>query len=180
MHRVLPLIAATLLAAVLLPAAHAHDARKPAPHGPFHALKFRDLGPAVAGGRVTSVLGVPGDAGLYYVGAAGGGVWKTTDGGTTWKSIFDHEPTQSIGALALAGGNPNWLWVGTGEGNPRNDILNGKGVYFTPDGGKTWSTRACATPGRSPPSRWIRRIPGPCSCAPRAMCGSAAPSVACS
>ncbi len=138
MHRVLPLIAAALLAVVLLPVVHAHDARKSVPHGPFHALKFRDLGPAVAGGRVTSVLGVAGDAALYYVGTAGGGVWKTIDGGTTWKPIFNHGPTQSIGALALAGGNPNWLWVGTGEGNPRNDILNGDGVYFTPDGGKTW------------------------------------------
>ena len=70
MHRVLPLIAAALLAA-LLPAAHAADTAKAVPHGPFHALKFRDLGPAVAGGRVTSVLGVAGDAALYYVGTAG-------------------------------------------------------------------------------------------------------------
>ena len=62
--------AAALLAA-LLPAAHAADTAKAVPHGPFHALKFRDLGPAVAGGRVASVLGVPGDAALYYVGTAG-------------------------------------------------------------------------------------------------------------
>ncbi len=130
---------AALLGAALLPAAHAADTVKTAtPHGPFHHLAFRNLGPAVAGGRVTSVLGVAGDAALYYVGSAGGGVWKTTDGGSTWKPIFNHGPTQSIGALALAGDNPNWLWVGTGEANPRNDILNGDGVYFTPDGGKTW------------------------------------------
>ncbi|EQD51020.1 conserved hypothetical protein, secreted, partial [mine drainage metagenome] len=130
---------AALLGAALLPAAHAADTTKTAtPHGPFHHLAFRNLGPAVAGGRVTSVLGVAGDAALYYVGSAGGGVWKTTDGGSTWKPIFNHGPTQSIGALALAGNNPNWLWVGTGEANPRNDILNGDGVYFTPDGGKTW------------------------------------------
>ena len=148
MHRVLPLIAAALLAVVLLPVVHAHDARKSVPHGPFHALKFRDLGPAVAGGRVTGVLGVAGDAALYYVGTAGGGVWKTIDGGTTWKPIFNHGPTQSIGALALAGGNPNWLWVGTGEGNPRNDILNGDGVYFTPDGGKTWVDKGLRDAGQ--------------------------------
>lgn len=128
-------------AAVLLGGSLAANAAVPKakhPPGPFHALKFRDLGPAAAGGRVTSVLGVAGDASLYYVGTAGGGVWKTQDGGDTWKPIFNHEPTQSIGALALAGGNPSWLWVGTGEGNPRNDVLDGDGVYFTPDGGKSW------------------------------------------
>ncbi len=125
------LLGTSLMAAAATPAVHK-------PSGPFHGLKFRDLGPAVAGGRVTSVLGVAGNPALYYVGAAGGGVWKTQDGGMTWKAIFTHEPTQSIGAMALAGGNPNWLWVGTGEANPRNDVLNGDGVYFSPDGGKTW------------------------------------------
>ena len=135
MRPFLALVMATLLGGGL---AHAAVPKaKPAP-GPFHGLKFRDLGPAAAGGRVTSVLGVPGDASVYYVGTAGGGVWKSEDGGDSWKPVFTHQPTQSIGALALAGGNPNWLWVGTGEGNPRNDILDGDGVYFTPDGGKTW------------------------------------------
>ena len=138
--RLLPALTASILLSIPLMGAAAPAAApvKPAAHDPFHRLKFRELGPAVAGGRVTSVLGVAGDADLYYVGSAGGGVWKTQDGGTTWKAIFAREPTQSIGALALAGGNPNWLWVGTGEGNPRNDILDGEGVYFTPDGGKTW------------------------------------------
>ena len=139
MRRIPPLLSVALCAAVLImPAARAGDSVKSSTQGPLHGLKFRDIGPAVAGGRVTSVLGVAGDAALYYVGTAGGGVWKTTDGGSSWKAIFTHEPTQSIGALALAGNNPNWLWVGTGEGNPRNDILDGDGVYFSPDGGKTW------------------------------------------
>ncbi len=138
--RPIPALAASMLLSIPLMASAATAAHpaKPKRHGPFHALKFRELGPAVAGGRVTSVLGVPGDAALYYVGSAGGGVWKTQDGGMSWKAIFTHEPTQSIGSLALAGGNPNWLWVGTGEANPRNDVLDGDGVYFTPDGGKTW------------------------------------------
>jgi hypothetical protein len=74
--------------------------------GPFHALRFRNLGPAVAGGRVTSVVGLAGDPALYYVGTAGGGVWKTTDGGMSWRNVFDHGPTISIGAVALVPGHP--------------------------------------------------------------------------
>ncbi|HEX6533170.1 MAG TPA: hypothetical protein VF041_01150 [Gemmatimonadaceae bacterium] len=101
-------------------------------------LQFRNLGPSVAGGRVASVVGIPGDPNTYYVGAGGGGVWKTTDGGNTWKAIFEKQPTASIGAIALAPSNPNIVWVGTGEGNPRNDVVNGHGVYMSPDGGRSW------------------------------------------
>ncbi|HLV96153.1 MAG TPA: hypothetical protein VKS44_13250 [Candidatus Acidoferrales bacterium] len=101
-------------------------------------LKFRNLGPASAGGRVTSVVGVPGNPSVYYVGAAGGGVFKSVDGGLTWKAIFEHESTASIGAIALAPSNPNFVWVGTGEGNIRNDLVDGHGVYFSPDAGRSW------------------------------------------
>ena len=101
-------------------------------------LKFRDLGPGSAGGRVTSVAGIPGNSKVYYIGSAGGGVFKTVDGGLTWKAIFEHEATSSIGALALAPSNPNYVWVGTGEGNIRNDVVDGRGVYFSPDGGHSW------------------------------------------
>src|SRR5487761_861593 len=85
----------------------------------FANLKFRDLGPAAAGGRVAAVAGVPGDPNVYYVGAAGGGVFKSIDGGLTWKAIFAHESTASIGAIAVAASNPNDVWVGTGEANIR-------------------------------------------------------------
>ncbi|HTU33758.1 MAG TPA: hypothetical protein VMF66_08155 [Candidatus Acidoferrum sp.] len=101
-------------------------------------LKFRDLGPGSAGGRVTSVVGIPGNPKVYYVGSAGGGVFKTVDGGLTWTAIFEHEATSSIGAIALAPSNPNFVWVATGEGNVRNDVLDGRGVYFSPDGGHSW------------------------------------------
>jgi photosystem II stability/assembly factor-like uncharacterized protein len=101
-------------------------------------LKIRDLGPGSAGGRVTSVVGVPGNPSVYYVGAAGGGIFKSVDGGLTWKEIFEHESTSSIGAIALAPSNPNFVWVGTGEGNIRNDLLDGRGVYFSPDAGHSW------------------------------------------
>jgi photosystem II stability/assembly factor-like uncharacterized protein len=101
-------------------------------------LKFRNLGPAAAGGRVTSVVGIPGNPNVYYVGAAAGGVFKSIDGGFTWKPIFEHEATASIGAIALAPSNPNFVWVGTGEGNVRNDVIDGRGVYFSSDAGHSW------------------------------------------
>src|SRR5256886_452733 len=101
-------------------------------------LKFRNLGPSVAGGRVAAVVGVPGDRNLYYAGPAAGGVWKTIDGGDSWEAVFKEQPTASIGAIALAPSNPNVVWVGTGEGNPRNDVVDGGGVFMSPDAGKTW------------------------------------------
>jgi photosystem II stability/assembly factor-like uncharacterized protein len=101
-------------------------------------LKFRNLGPASGGGRVASVVGIPGNPSVYYAGAAAGGVFKTVDGGLTWKSIFDHESTASIGAIALAPSNPNFVWVGTGEANVRNDVMDGHGVYFSSDAGHSW------------------------------------------
>jgi photosystem II stability/assembly factor-like uncharacterized protein len=107
---------------------------------PFAHLKFRNLGPAIAGGRVTAVAGIPGDPQVYYVGAAGGGVFKTTDGGLNWKPIFNHEATSSIGAIAVAPSNPSLVWVGTGEANIRNDVIPGAGVYLSTDGGRTWKS----------------------------------------
>src|SRR5881398_1160301 len=101
-------------------------------------LKFRNLGPSVGGRRVAAVVGVAGDRSTYYVGASAGGVWKTTDGGDSWEAVFKDQPTASIGAVALAPSNPNVVWVGTGEGNPRNDVVDGRGVFMSPDAGKTW------------------------------------------
>jgi photosystem II stability/assembly factor-like uncharacterized protein len=105
---------------------------------PLENLRFRNLGPAVGGGRVTSVVGIPGKSNVYYAGAAGGGVFVTQDGGLSWKAIFEKESTSSIGAIALAPSNPNLIWVGTGEKNIRNDVITGKGVYFSSDAGSTW------------------------------------------
>ena len=114
----------------------------------FKNLKFRNLGPAAAGGRVTAVVGIPGDPNVYYVGGAAGGVFRTTDGGLTWKAIFKHEATASIGDIALAPSNPSFLWVGTGEANIRNDVIDGHGVYFSPDGGRTWQFKGLADAGQ--------------------------------
>ena len=111
-------------------------------------LKFRNLGPSVGGGRVAAVAGVPGDRNVYYVGAAAGGVWKTPDGGDSWDAVFKDQPTASIGAIALAPSNPNVVWVGTGEGNPRNDVVDGRGVFMSPDAGKSWQAMGLGDVGQ--------------------------------
>jgi len=101
-------------------------------------LQFRHLGPAVAGGRITAVLGVPHHPEIYYAGSAAGGVFKSEDGAATWKYISSQIPVPSVGAMAIAPSNPNLIWVGTGEANLRNDISPGGGVFFSPDAGASW------------------------------------------
>lgn len=113
---------------------------------PFVNIELRNLGPSVAGGRVATVTGVSGKAGIYYVGTAGGGVWHTADGGMTWNNVFNK--AASIGAVALAPSNPSDIWVGTGEANPRNDTLAGHGVYYSPDAGRTWKFKGLADAGQ--------------------------------
>ncbi|HTV83294.1 MAG TPA: hypothetical protein VME18_11640 [Acidobacteriaceae bacterium] len=102
------------------------------------SIAFREIGPAISGGRVTAVVGVAGDPNVYYVGAADGGVFRTDDGGVTWKAYFQHQHVASIGAMAVDPQNPDVVWIGTGEANVRNDISFGDGVYKSTDGGKTW------------------------------------------
>lgn len=114
----------------------------------FAHVAFRNLGPAIAGGRVTAVAGIAGNPRVYYVGSAGGGVFKSTDGGFHWHAIFKHEATSSIGAIALAPSNPNLVWVGTGEANIRNDVIPGAGVYLSTDAGKTWRRMGLAHVGQ--------------------------------
>jgi photosystem II stability/assembly factor-like uncharacterized protein len=120
------------------PSTTAEAASEPANQDIFKNLSFRNLGPAAAGGRVTAVAGVPDNPALYYAGAAAGGMFKTIDGGLSWKAVFEHEKTASIGDIALAPSNPNLIWVGTGEGNIRNDVIDGAGVYLSADAGQSW------------------------------------------
>ncbi len=117
----------------------------PAPKTPYRAvldsLRARCIGPANMGGRVTDLAVVESSPDTFYVAAAGGGVWKTTDGGETLVSVFDDQPTQCVGAVAVCQGKPEVVYAGTGEANPRNSVSWGKGVYRSTDGGKTW--KAC-------------------------------------
>lgn len=103
----------------------------------FRSLKYRSLGPAW-GGRVDRVAGVPGDPSVYYAATASGGVWKSVDGGVSWKPVFDDQPIASIGAIAVAPSDPNVVYVGTGEANIRGNVQAGNGIYKSVDAGKTW------------------------------------------
>jgi len=101
-------------------------------------LNFCNIGPDIAGGRISSAAGSNRDAALYYIGSAGGGVWKTTTAGTEWQPVFDRQPFGSIGSVAIDPNNDDVVWAGTGEANPRNDVSPGGGIYKTSDGGKSW------------------------------------------
>lgn len=103
----------------------------------FAALKYRLVGP-FAGGRVSRACGVPGDPLTYYAATASGGVWKSSDGGLSWKPIFDDQPTSSIGSIAVASTDPNVVYVGSGEANIRGNVAPGAGIFKSEDAGKTW------------------------------------------
>jgi photosystem II stability/assembly factor-like uncharacterized protein len=111
-------------------------------------LHWRTIGPE--GNRFSAAAGIPGDHLTYYVGAASGGVWKTTDGGTNWTPLFDDQPVQSIGSLAVALSNPDVVWAGTGEGKIRSHISIGQGVYRSLDAGRTWTLMGLEQTGRIP------------------------------
>jgi photosystem II stability/assembly factor-like uncharacterized protein len=102
-------------------------------------LSWRSIGPAVSGGRVAGVAGTPQDDQLYYLGTAGGGVWKSSNGGATWEPVFEKESVAAIGAVAIDPSNERVVWAGTGEANPRNDVSYGNGLYKSTDGAKTWT-----------------------------------------
>src|SRR5690348_4901398 len=129
-------LAALSLLAMTVPAAaatHAVVAKD------LQSMRFRFVGPD-RGNRASAVVGVPGDPNVYYVGAASGGVWKSTDGGQKFKPVFDKEPVQSIGALAVDPSDHDVIWVGTGESWViRNGITPGDGVYKSTDAGRTWT-----------------------------------------
>ena len=101
-------------------------------------MKARSIGPAGMSGRIAAITAVESQPDIIYVGAATGGVWKSSNGGITWAPIFDDQPVAAIGAVAVFQPNPDIVWVGTGEGNPRNSASVGNGMYKSMDGGKKW------------------------------------------
>jgi photosystem II stability/assembly factor-like uncharacterized protein len=107
------------------------------PKSEFGALKFRSVGPAITG-RVDRLAGVPGDPLTYYAAFSQGGVWKSENGGRDWKSVFDDEPTNSIGSIAVAASDPNVLYVGSGEANIRGNVAFGTGIFKSVDAGAHW------------------------------------------
>jgi len=101
-------------------------------------MKARNIGPSGMSGRVTAIDVQKDNASVFYVGTASGGLWKTGNGGTNFSPVFDKEQVASIGALTIDPSNPDVIWAGTGEGNPRNSLNGGYGIYKSLDGGRSW------------------------------------------
>src|ERR1700683_4716740 len=101
-------------------------------------LKFRSIGPATMGGRVDDIAVVESDTRVIYVGAAAGGLFKTSNAGVTWQALWENQPNPSVGDIAIAPSNPSIVYVGTGEANNRQSSSWGDDVYKTIDGGATW------------------------------------------
>ena len=117
----------------------------------YSSLKYREIGP-FRGGRSAAVVGVPGQPQLFYMGSAGGGVWRTTDGGKTYENLSDGYFGGSIGSIAVAKSDPNVIYVGGGEVTVRGNVSAGYGVWKSTDAGKTWTFAGL------PKSRHIPRI----------------------
>ena len=124
--------------ALLICTALATAAAQPVNADVFHELHWRNVGP-FRGGRTRAACGVPSQPNVFYVGAVDGGVWKSDDYGRTWTPIFDNQPTQSIGAIAVAPSDPNIVYVASGEGLQRPDLSVGDGIYKSTDAGRTWT-----------------------------------------
>ncbi len=108
------------------------------PADAIRSLRFREIGPANMGGRVSAIVGIPGDRNTFWVGGADGGVWKTTNGGVTFEGQWQDEEAYSVGSLTVAPSDHNVVWLGSGEGDPRNSVSYGLGVWRSTDGGRSW------------------------------------------
>jgi photosystem II stability/assembly factor-like uncharacterized protein len=134
--RITSSFSALLCSVILLPLFALSSSGQTTP--PFDSLEWRSIGPAIFAGRVADVEGIPGDPKVVYVASASGGLWKTVNGGISWRPIFERQGTLSLGDIAIDPRNPEVIWAGTGEGNPRNSVSFGDGVYKSTDGGETW------------------------------------------
>jgi photosystem II stability/assembly factor-like uncharacterized protein len=109
-----------------------------AEEGPIGQMRWRAIGPALPEGRATAIVGSNAHALLYYAGTADGGVWKSTDGGTSWQNVTDFIHVSSVGAIAINANDDTDVWVGAGETNPRNDVIPESGLYHSTNGGRSW------------------------------------------
>ena len=134
-----PLVAAalTLFASGGLPAAAQAPAQLDS--ALLEGFEWRSIGPAVTSGRITDVEGLPSPSSTFYIAAAAGGIWKTTNNGVTFKPLFDEERAISMGDLAIAPSDSLTIWAGTGEEDSRNSISPGAGIYKSTDGGESWA-----------------------------------------
>jgi photosystem II stability/assembly factor-like uncharacterized protein len=137
-------VAAGLFGGALTAGAGAWPADQPNPTDKLKSLELREIGPAVMGGRIDDFAVVESNPDIVFVGTASGGVWKTTNNGTTWTSVFDKEAVSTIGDIAVAPSDPSVVWVGTGEPNNRQSSSWGDGTYKSLDGGKTWQKMGLA------------------------------------
>ncbi len=141
-HRLSLALSAAIVGALLLVAGAGPVSAQPTVEvneETLQGLDWRSVGPAQFGGRVADVAGVPGDPDILYAGHSSAGLYKSTNGGTTFESVFDEGNTLSVGAVAPAPTNPEVIYLGTGEGDPRNSISYGDGLYKSTDGGETWT-----------------------------------------
>src|SRR6202171_4902807 len=111
---------------------------QPNPTDKFKNLEFREIGPATMGGRIDDFAVVESNPDIIYVGTASGGVFKTTNAGTTWEPVFDDQPNSTIGDVSVAPSDPSIVWVGSGETNNGQSPSGGNGVYKSTDAGKSW------------------------------------------
>src|SRR5918911_1468714 len=130
-----------ILASLFLCAIPLYAADAPFTSASISGLGARNIGSAAMSGRISCIAGAHEPSGkiTLFVGSASGGVWKSDDNGTRYRPIFDEQPVQSIGAIALDPKNPKNVWVGTGESWTRNSVSVGDGIYKSTDGGETWS-----------------------------------------
>ena len=161
-----PVLAATILGFSVTAGGQAPATPPPASPAPTAApdplagLSFRNIGPSTMGGRIDDLAVLESNPAVFYVGAATGGLWRTTNNGTTWEVLFDDlDDVVSIGDIAIAPNDANTVWVGSGENNNRQSTSWGNGVYKSTDGGQTWKHMGLAASRAHRPHH--RRSGGP-------------------
>ncbi|MEJ2204368.1 MAG: glycosyl hydrolase, partial [Gemmatimonadota bacterium] len=128
-----------LLALVALAVAAAPLGAQEYSRSTFRGLSLREIGPALTSGRIADFAVNPENPTEYYVAVASGGLWKTEDGGVTFRPVFDGQDSYSLGVVTLDPNNPHVVWVGTGENNAQRAVAYGDGVYKSEDGGRSWT-----------------------------------------